>query len=98
MIELKIHDVLHNELDEKPDSPEEYVKGYIRSGNVKDLRIEWGNSNSPIFIYLDVDHNRTIKDYKIIAREALRGFNALVGVSIDVEKTIKDDNIRIGKR
>ena len=98
MIELKIHDVLHNELKEKPESPEEYVKGYIQSGDVKDVRIQWGNSNSPLFIYLDGNNNRTIRDYKMIAREGLSGFNALVGVSIDIEKTMNDNNIRIGQK
>lgn len=96
MIELKINNVYHNELDKKPNDIEKYIKEYIRIGNVEDLNVMWGDTNSSIFVYLD-GSSKSLKNYKQIVRDAVNGFSSMVG-GVDADKTTRDDNIRIGRK
>lgn len=100
MIELKIHDVIHNEIDEKPSNIEDYIEEYILTTgmckSVKNVRVAWGNTNSPIFVYLD-ENSTSLENYKVIARYAVRGFSAKVR-GVNVDRSINDRNIRIGMK
>lgn len=96
-IEVKIHDVLH---DPRSDNPrrsmsdiETRLEQYTRSTAITDVQILTGHRNSPILITLDAA-TLTFARIKRAAEQVVRKFaDYLEGV--DVDKTIRDDNLRI---
>lgn len=97
MMEIKIHDVLHERTDSTPTRVEKRMQKSLnkdyKSYNVSDVRIAWGDKNSPIFIQID-GKGVELSEIQSIAREALRIFDTFVD-GIDIDKTVREDNIRV---
>lgn len=99
MLEVKIHDVLHDETDSVPNNIESKIEKWIesptKSYEVHDVRVAWGDTNSPIFINLK-DASTELSEIQRIARDALRYFSRHVD-GVDIEKRSRIDNITISE-
>jgi hypothetical protein len=91
-ITIKIHNILHNKQDYNKTQVEKYIEEQTDE-KIKEVRIAKGNSNSPLF--LEIPH--TINDFKTIkqlSRQATQLFSDKVD-GINIQKTIKDNNLQI---
>lgn len=93
LLQIKVHDVLHDECDYNPSDAEDYIEDAITSVSVKNVRVAPGHTNSPLFVTVN-RASMTLDDIKTVARKAVNWFTEFVD-GIDVERTIRDDNIRI---
>lgn len=96
MIEIKIHNVRHEEHDQDISKIEENIAEYIEEGqsvDIENVRIASGSENSPIFITLD-QSDINLQKMKSISRVALNYFNRYVD-GVNVDREIKDRNLRV---
>ncbi len=96
-IEVKLHDVLH---DPRPDNPhlsmsdiETRLEQHPPSTAITDVQILTGHRNSPILITLEAT-TLTFDRIKRAAEQVVRKF-AEYHNGVDIDKTVRDDNIRI---
>lgn len=98
MLELKIHDVMHDRYDDVlANDLENYIQDWVESSNprveVHNVRIANGHRNSPIFIQLD-ESSFQLSNIESIARSAVRAFSQQVeGVSVDA--AIRSRNLMV---
>lgn len=92
-VQVKVHDVLHESGGFDVSAAEEYVESWIVGSHVVDVRVASGSGNSPLFVTVDTD-SLSMSEAMSIAREAVRGFSRCVD-GIDVEQTVRPDNVRV---
>lgn len=93
-IEVKVHNLFHEEEEFDKNKVEEYILGQMKTDKVKDVRISKGHSNSPLFLKIDSDVNNNFNNIKNLCEKAVRLFSDKVN-GVDVEKCIKDKNLRV---
>ena len=93
-LQVKVHDVMHENKDYQTGEAEDYIERMLNpSVNVTGVRIASGPRNSPVFVTVDT-RSLTLDAAKSIARSAIIHFQEYVE-GIDIERTIRDGNIRI---
>jgi hypothetical protein len=92
-ITVKIHNIIHDPIEDKNiNELEDSILQYIQ-GDVKNVRIASGYRNSPMFITLG-HSDINFKQIKQICRLAVRHFNRHIG-GVNLSKTMRDKNLRI---
>jgi hypothetical protein len=94
MIEVKVHNVMHDEFDQTElefDIEEKLANSSTRA-EISDVRVSWGYKNSPIFVYINEKIN--MQRLKRAVKEVLRSFSHTVP-NVDVRSTVTDSNLRI---
>lgn len=95
MLQIKIHNVLHDEIDTtvKTQKIEEKIAEdleFKREKSVAGVRVEWGNTNTPIFLYLEggIRSNELTR----IARIVVERFSKYVP-EVREDKAVQSENI-----
>ena len=95
MLQIKIHNVLHDERDSTPSNIETVIAEWIESSHrnveVEDVRVAWGHTNSPIILKIKNSDLRLDAIHSVV-REAVKGFGTRVD-GVDVDKCVNDRNI-----
>jgi hypothetical protein len=92
-VKIKVHDVIHDRHDGY-DAEEalNYIESWV-TVDVENIRIASGPRNSPLFVTVDMN-SISLKNVKKVARQVVKGFSRYVD-GVDVDKTIRDDNILV---
>lgn len=94
-VKIKVHNVMHNDVDFSANEVEEHISRMLTDRKVDSVRIASGKQNSPLYISIDSSvHNMSFESAKLIARQALKYFSDKVE-GINVTETISDRNLRI---
>ena len=97
-VKIKIRNVYHEESEYNVSDAEEYVTDYIVNSehSIENVRVAPGSMNSPIFITID-SHTVSFENAKMIAKDALHGFDNFAPLDRELSSMITDKNIKIEK-
>lgn len=95
MLQVKINNVLHNEIEQnvKTQTVEEKIADdleFKRDKSVAGVRVEWGNKNTPIFLYLEGELRSD--ELTRIARIVIDRFSEYAP-EVKEDKAVRSENI-----
>lgn len=96
-VQIKIHDVLHDDDEYSPGKLEGLILRQYTDDRIEDIRIAPGPQNSPIYIILGSNETVSLSEAKSFARRAVDKFGDHVD-GVDEDAAVRERNLLISTK